>query len=178
MQCESLENSVCGTGLAVLWVSRVVAVMILRPLVGMGGLRVRARGGIEGGCRGRLLALARSSLVSATAEQRARRCEAFITLAGGLRLLLAHVGSPHGTGCLQMSFAGCIKSLLSSNLLLPHRCVAALLCQEIIMSTLLDNGSLVENNDLVSVGNGGQPVPASRISIISIPSRVLGRGSA
>ena len=51
-----------------------------------------------------------------------------------------------------------LSRLLSTDLLVPHVVVAALLCEELVVCTALGDHALVEDEDLVGVGDCGETV--------------------
>lgn len=54
--------------------------------------------------------------------------------------------------------ASLLSCLLSPDLLVPHVVVAALLCEELVVCTALGDHALVEDEDLVGVGDCGETV--------------------
>lgn len=74
-------------------------------------------------------------------------------LLGGV-LLGRHVGPLQCLGRLDSRLACLVQGLLGPDLLLPHGGIPALSCQKLLVGTLLDDCSGVQDNDLIGMCNG------------------------
>lgn len=122
---------------------------LARPLLFVSRLVVRRR------CRRVSLAVELRLLSSGTVT--------LVAVNLGRRLVLTtHVCGPHSTFGLQGSFSSDIQGAFGCDLLLPHGVVNTLGSEKVEVVSLLNNGTGMKDDDLVSVRNGGQSMPGRR----------------